>query len=95
MSEEGEETHLSQWVLVGPMCSKLATVKTSVYGPRMETTKKTKMIVEKSSFQKVQIWHSFEISKLGSRFGVKGLFYPFGPKLGFLGLKQRQAEHKS
>ena len=48
-----EKKNLSQWVLVGPKCSKLVTIKTSIYGPRMKTMKKTKSITEKSSFQKV------------------------------------------
>ena len=90
-----EKRALIQMVLVGPIAPKLAMFKTLICGPRMKTTKKTKMIVEKSTFQKVQFWHSFEISKFESRFGVKRLIYPFGPKLGFLSLKHKQAEHKS
>ena len=72
-----EKSISSNWVLVGPIAPNLAMLKTLTCGPRMKTTKKTKMIAEKSSFQKVYIWHSFEISKFESRFGVKRLIYPF------------------
>ena len=48
-----EKRALIQMVLVGPIAPKLAMFKTLICGPRMKTTKKTKMIAEKSSFQKV------------------------------------------
>ena len=48
-----EKRDLIQMVLVGPIAPKLAMFKTLICGPRMKTTKKTKMIAEKSSFQKV------------------------------------------
>ena len=46
-----EEEDLSEFV--GPIKLKLEMVKTSAYGPRMRSTKKNKMIFEKSIFQKV------------------------------------------
>ena len=51
MKRGKEEEDLSEFV--GPIKLKLEMVKTSAYGPRMRSTKKNKMIFEKSSFQKV------------------------------------------
>ena len=52
MKKNEGEGDLIQVGSCGPHCSELAMVKTLTCGPRMKTTKKTKMIAEKSSFQK-------------------------------------------
>ena len=54
--EEGERSQrgfLYQWASCGPHWPlKLQSFKTHVYGSRMKLTKKRKMIIERSSFQK-------------------------------------------
>ena len=50
MGSEGEDLSEGEWA---PLVSKLAMIKTLTCRPWMKTTKKTKMITEKSSFQKV------------------------------------------
>ena len=47
LNEEGGSSVSGKW---GPFGLKLETVKTSIYGPRMKSTKKTKMMLEKSNF---------------------------------------------
>ena len=65
MSEEREKSDLNQVDLWAPLCSKLVTIKTSIYGSRMETTKKTKMIVENLVFKKYKFGIVLRFRNLG------------------------------
>ena len=62
--------------LWAPMAPKLQG-QTIICGSRMRSTKERKMIMEKSSFQKVYFPHGFQISKIMHKFGVKSPFCPF------------------
>ena len=63
-----------QWV---PQLKSPNWAKISLYGLRMDSTKKEELIVEISTFQKVYILQVSETLKLVSRFHVKRLFYPY------------------
>ena len=65
---------LRQWV---PQLKSLKWARTSIYGFRMDSTKKEELLVEISTFQKVYILLVSETSKMVSRFCVKRLFYPY------------------
>ena len=74
---------------------RLQGFKTPICGSRMRSTNKRKVIVEKSSFQKVYFPYDFQISKFMHRFGIKWQIFPFPRKMRFLGFEFKRSKHKS
>ena len=72
---------------VGPTTLKLQGLKTIIYGSRMRSMKERKMIVKKSSLQKIYFPHDLQISKTMHRVGVKSLFCPFSSKNAISGVR--------
>ena len=77
---EGDDLSGESGKMWGPIQLKLKMAKSWSCGPRMKSTKKTKMILIKSSFQKVYFWHGSEISKSGLRFKCEKTVLPLGLK---------------
>ena len=63
--------------------------KTPFCVSRMKSTKKRKMIVEKSSFQKVYLSHDFQISKFMHSFGCEKTVLSFLSKNVISGVRMR------
>ena len=77
---EGDDLNGESGKMWGPIQLRLKMAKSWSCGPRMKSTKKTKMILIKSSFQKVYFWHGSEISKSGLRFKCEKTVLPLGLK---------------
>ena len=78
---------------------RLQGFKTPICGSRMRSTNKRKVIVEKSSFQKVYFPYDFQISKFMHRFGCKKtqflLSCHFSRKTQFLRFECKWNKHES
>ena len=77
---EGDDLNGESGKMWGPIQLRLKMAKSWSCGPRMKSTKKTKMILIKSSFQKVYFWHGSEISKSGLIFKCEKTVLPLGLK---------------
>ena len=73
--KEEDSSLYRKWARVPPL-KNLVRLKTSAFGPRMNSTKNEGMFNEISSFQKVYISWVSEILKIVSIFCVKRLFCP-------------------
>ena len=85
------------WVLSGlwaPLAPKLQVAGTIICGFWMRSMKKSKMIVENSSFEKLYFPLDLQISKFMHKFGVKNHFCPFSRETRFLGFEFKWSKHK-
>ena len=74
---------------------KFQRLKTPICGSWMKSMKKRKMIVEKSSFQKVYFPHDFQILKFMHKLSVKRQICPFSRKTWILGFEYKWIKYES
>ena len=68
------------WGVWGPQLITLNGLENGLFGPQMDLTKKTKMTLIKSSFQKVYFLHGSGISKFELIFQCEKVVLPLGLK---------------